>query len=227
VPAQNPESATVRRGLPTFARPELRGSPSLLLAPDVFLDEDQPTSVLADSATLELRPWTVDDAGCLHEAVIDSDDLRTQFGAGDLSTLDGCVALIKRQLAVSLPSVRNFALSIGGRAVGNVGLSHMEHRHDTGWVHYWLAADVRGHGLATRALSSVASWAFEDRDLFRLELAHRVSNPASCHVASRCGFRTEGIERLKLRLGEQRFDLETHARLRTDPCPQVPPLPIR
>ena len=229
MPPQNSESTTVPRALPTFARPELSASPRLLPAFDdeVFLGPAAESAVLEGAASVELRPWSIEDAGGLQSAVIDSEDLRTQFGAGDLTTLDGCVDVIKRHLAVSLPSVRNFAISISGRAVGNVGVSHMERRHDTGWVHYWLAADVRGHGLATRALASVATWAFEDRDLFRLELAHGVSNPASCHVATRSGFRAEGVERLKLKLGRERFDLETHARLRTDPPPQARPLPIR
>jgi hypothetical protein len=193
---------------------------------EMFLGRAAATAVLDGAASVELRPWSIDDASGLQSAVIGSDDLRTQFGTGDLSTLDGCVDVIKRHLALSLPSVRNFAISIFGRAVGNVGVSHMEHQYDTGWVHYWLAADVRGHGLATRALASVATWAFDDCDLFRLELAHGVSNPASCHVATRSGFRAEGVERLKLKLGQQRYDLETHARLRTDPYPQARPLPM-
>lgn len=182
---------------------------------------------LDDISSVQLRAWSVADASALHAAVIDSEDLRTQFGRGDLSTLDGCVDVVTKHLAVSLPSLRNFAVTIGGRAVGNVGVSHMEHRHDTGWVHYWLAAEVRGHGLATRALATVASWAFSEHDLFRLELGHRVTNQPSCSVATRAAFRAEGIERLKLKLGHQRFDVETHARLRTDPAPQVPLLRIR
>ena len=228
MPPQNLLSTTIRRGLPSFARPELPASPGLgRTSDDLFLDGAETTAVLDVAASLELRPWTIDDAGGLQLAVIDSDDLQTQFGDGDLSTMDGCVDVIERHLAVSLPSVRNFAVSISGRAVGNVGVSHMEHQYDTGWVHYWLAAEVRGHGLASRALASVATWAFDERDLFRLELAHKVTNEASCHVATRSGFRAEGVERLKLKVGRQRFDLETHARLRTDPSPQARPLSIR
>jgi [ribosomal protein S5]-alanine N-acetyltransferase len=182
---------------------------------------------LGPRAVVQLRPWSTSDASALYEAVIDSEDLHTQFGRGDLSTLDGCVDVIKRQLAVTLPSVQNFVVAVDGRAMGNVGVSHMEHRHDTGWMHYWLAAEVRGHGLATQAVATVATWAFTEGDLFRLELGHRVANPASCHVASRAGFRAEGIERLKLKLGRQRFDIETHARLRTDASPHIDLLPVR
>jgi RimJ/RimL family protein N-acetyltransferase len=51
-----------------------------------------------------------------------------------------------------------------------------------------------------------------------------VNNPASCAVAMRAGFAAEGIERAKLRYGVERFDVETHARLATDPAPSVVPL---
>lgn len=45
-------------------------------------------------------------------------------------------------------------------------------------------------------------------------------------MATRAGFVAEGVERQKLRYGTQRFDVETHARLRTDPRPDVAHLPI-
>jgi RimJ/RimL family protein N-acetyltransferase len=177
--------------------------------------------------TIELRPWTKTDASALQAVLASSDDLRSQFGRGDLTTVEGCADIIARYLEVRVPSMRNFAVSLSGRAVGNVGVSHMEHRHDTGWVSYWLAAEVRGRGLATRAVASAAAWAFAEQDLFRLELGHRVSNPASCRVAVRAGFPVEGVERLKLKQDDQRFDVETHARLRSDPAPQVQLLAIR
>jgi len=67
----------------------------------------------------------------------------------------------------------------------------------------------------------VADWAFHDLNLFRIELGHRVNNPASCAVAKRAGFLAEGIERSKLEYGGVRFDVETHSRLATDPAPAL------
>jgi [ribosomal protein S5]-alanine N-acetyltransferase len=51
-----------------------------------------------------------------------------------------------------------------------------------------------------------------------LELGHRTNNPASCVVARRARFLVEGLERQKLRYGDERFDVELHARLATDPA---------
>ena len=101
--------------------------------------------------------------------------------------------------------------------MGHVGLSQIEHRHDTAWASYWVAETFRGRGLATRGLIALTDHAFRDLGLFRVELGHRADNIASCRVAVRAGFAAEGIERSKLRYGDLRFDVETHARLVTDP----------
>lgn len=76
-----------------------------------------------------------------------------------------------------------------------------------------------------RALATISAAAFDD-GLFRLELGHRVNNLASCKVATSAGFIPEGIERQKLLYGAERFDVETHARLRTDSSPNLTLLPL-
>lgn len=167
----------------------------------------------------ELRPWVAGDAPALLRAATSSADLAAQFGGTLPETLDDA----RRAIAEGLRSdeqARNWAIIRGGEPVGNVGLSAIEFRHGTAWASYWLREDARGSGLAARALASVAQWAF-DAGLERLELGHRVNNPASCAVATRAGFAAEGVERAKLRYGNERFDVETHARLASDPPPDV------
>ena len=165
-----------------------------------------------------LRPWLTSDAGALQRAFLSTPDLETQLGGADLSSATGARALITESLS-NADSRRNWAIVAEGVAVGNVGLSAIEHRHGTAWASYWLAGAARGKGYATAALAAAADWAFEN-DVFRIELGHRVNNPASCAVARRAGFIAEGIERQKLRYGDRRFDVELHARLRTDPTPK-------
>ncbi len=173
---------------------------------------------------LHLRPWTSADAVALLETRATSPDLSTQFSGQAWETVDDARAVIARELVFG-DHARNWAIVREGEPVGNVGLSAIDRRHGTAWAFYWVRADARGQALATRALASVAAWAFAD-DLFRLELGHRVNNPASCRVAARAGFTAEGIERAKLRYGDERFDVETHARLATDPAPAIDLLPI-
>ncbi|MBO0895826.1 GNAT family N-acetyltransferase [Arthrobacter sunyaminii] len=173
--------------------------------------------------TIELRPWILGDAPTLCTVYQEDTDLHVQFGGANLSTLELARHHISEQLPFS-ESFCNWAISVDGVAVGNVGLSAIDRCHRTAWVFYWLASAARGNGYASRALATVADKASED-GLFRLELGHRVNNPASCTVATRAGFIIEGLERQKLQYGTERFDVETHARLQTDPRPETEPIP--
>jgi [ribosomal protein S5]-alanine N-acetyltransferase len=111
-----------------------------------------------------------------------------------------------------------FAVVLDGEVVGNVAVTGID-RHDNGWVSYWTVPEARGRGVAAEATRELARWAFTERGLFRLELGHRVDNPASCRVAVRAGFLPEGIERGKLHYDGVRYDVERHARLATDEPP--------
>ena len=169
-----------------------------------------------------LRPWSDDDD--------DADALRAASREPDLHTqlptfADDDVAAYLTSLA---PAADRLPLVIEheGALVGAVAVTHIEDRHRSGWVSYWLLPQARGLGLARRALATVATWAFEVRGVERLELGHRTANPASCAVATAAGFVVEGLERGKLRYGDERYDVETHGRLRTDPAPDLEPLPL-
>lgn len=175
---------------------------------------------------IKLRSWTGADADSLCRAASTSTDLATQMGDRDLSSVALALRYIDETLAPVNDTTHNFAISVDGQAVGNVGISNVEHTHDTAWAYYWVTAGMRGKGLATRTLATAADWAFRELQVFRLDLGHRVNNPASCSVATRSGFVAEGIERSKLKYGEQRFDVETHARLVTDASPEIPLLPL-
>lgn len=175
---------------------------------------DRPVTVL-------LRPWNRADALDLAAALAADPLLERQVG--DLPDLAACEAAVDRWAAPA-PDRWLRAVVLDGRAVGAVGVGEVEHRHGTGWVHYWLAPSARGRGLAVRAVVAACDWAFQEEGLFRLELGHRTDNPASCRVATSAGFRVEGLERDRLRYGAERYDVERHARLRTDQGPGVAPL---
>jgi RimJ/RimL family protein N-acetyltransferase len=171
-----------------------------------------------------LRPWATSDASALIAARHSADDLASQFVGEPFASVEEAAAYIHEYLIFGA-GAKNWAIVAGERAVGNVGLSNIEFRHNTAWAYYWLTAEARGQGLAARALATVVAWGFEN-DVFRIELGHRVNNPASGRVAERAGFIAEGIERQKLRYGDERFDVRTMSRLATDPAPPLELLPL-
>ena len=171
-----------------------------------------------------LGPWSAADADALAAAVGESPELGVQLGQA-VETPAAARAYIEQYLTDDEGTIA-FAIRVDGVASGHVALSHIERQNDSAWASYWVTASRRGHGLASRALATIAAHAFDSVGLFRLELGHRVNNPASCRVATAAGFAAEGIERAKLRYGSDRYDVETHARLSSDPRPPIELVPV-
>lgn len=111
------------------------------------------------------------------------------------------------------------------RLVGLVGVT-VDRANRTGWFWYWMHAAWRGRGWSTAAATTVADWALGPGGCERLELGHRVNNPASGRVATAAGFVLEGRERAKFLVDGERVDVLTYGRLRTDPVPDGPRLPL-
>jgi RimJ/RimL family protein N-acetyltransferase len=62
-----------------------------------------------------------------------------------------------------------------------------------GEVGYWVAAEARRRGVATRAVQLLAGWAFSDLALERIELLAEPGNLASQRVAEAAGFTRERL----------------------------------
>lgn len=83
-----------------------------------------------------------------------------------------------------------------GEVVAAVGLD-VNPSDRAGRLGYWVAADARGRGVATRAAHLLCSWALAEDGLRleRLELDAAATNAASNAVARRLGFTLEGTRR--------------------------------
>jgi RimJ/RimL family protein N-acetyltransferase len=73
-----------------------------------------------------------------------------------------------------------------------LGLSGEDGMAETG---YWMVAEHRGRGVATRALRLLSRWAILDLGLWRLQLQTMTGNTASQAVAERAGFTREAVLR--------------------------------
>ncbi|MEV6239856.1 GNAT family N-acetyltransferase [Lentzea sp. NPDC051838] len=162
-----------------------------------------------------LRPWLPSDAPIVLAAAAEPEmDRQFTTPIDSLAAAQEWIAMLEERRDEG--TAYAFAVLDRGVPVGNVAVSQVEHRHLTGWVSYWMREEARGKGLATQACRALSKFAFDELGLFRLELAHRLDNPASCRVAVGAGFRREGVERARLLYDGVRYDTETHARLATD-----------
>lgn len=171
------------------------------------------------SSGLLLRRWAPDDAAAVLGAFADP-SMRGQSAEPIDSAQAARRWLAGQDERWNAGSGFAFAVVDGtDEILGNISAGAVDRRHNTGWVSYWTTPSARGRGIASAACRAVADWAFTDAELFRLELGHRVNNPASCAVATAAGFAVEGLERQKLEYDGVRYDVELHARLATDPSP--------
>lgn len=137
-----------------------------------------------DDGVVRLCEWDVDDAGWYAESV--RDPLIQQFTT-DSPTLDAEAVLAAILRLRGSDREEGFVIrdSVTGQRLGNIALHH---DGMTGEISYWVAADARGRGAATRAVDLFASWAFEHLQLDELWLRAHRDNIASQRVAVRAGF---------------------------------------
>ncbi len=79
-----------------------------------------------------------------------------------------------------------------GALAGNIALSLELPQHSalgSAEIMYWLAAEWRGRGLATKAVRLLCGWAFAALGLGRIRLMTLRGNTRSQRVAERAGFR--------------------------------------
>lgn len=107
-----------------------------------------------------------------------------------------------------------------GALLGNVSVHKIDREQQDAEIGYRVAPWARGQGIATVGVAAVSRWAFGALGLVRIEAFHAVTNPGSCRVAEKAGYRLEGTLRQSFVYGDgMRHDEHLHARLASDPEP--------
>ncbi len=180
----------------------------------------------ADSSTAGteafLRPLTLEDTPEVLAAFRSSPDMERQ---GRVTTLEEAQRYVTNLVSADTPH-DPWVIVDGERLVGLVCVS-VDADNRSGWFWYWMNAAARGRGLMSRAAATIADRALSHSGLERLELGHRLNNPASGAVAKAAGFVREGTERGKFLIEGQRIDVATYGRLRSDRGPSFDPLAVR
>ncbi|WP_281966183.1 GNAT family N-acetyltransferase [Serinicoccus marinus] len=165
-----------------------------------------------------LRAVRDGDAAAVLEAFRSAPDMARQGEVSDLGSARGYVTWLQAE------GRRGYAVTCADRLVGVVGVI-VDEVNRTGWVFYWMHAGHRGRRVMGRAVATVCDRLLAD-GLERLELGHRVDNPASGGVARAAGFLPEGRERGKFLIDGERVDVLTYGRLRSDPASRHAPLEV-
>ena len=144
---------------------------------------------LADEK-IRLRPWRISDAPALVEAWSDPEvtgrfPVPDQRDLGDAERwIDGWESRRRVGLALDLVVTEIPDDSV----LGEVGISHIDPNRRAALVGWWLFVGSRGRGLASRAVTLVAGWAFGSGWLDALVAEIDADNDRSTRIAARCGF---------------------------------------
>lgn len=155
--------------------------------------------------TINLRPYRVEDADDLYQAVRESiAELQPwmPWGHPDYSIEESRDWLALRDEARRDGTEYDFYISDAatGRFLGGVGLNQIKQLHRAANLGYWIRTSAAGRGVATRAARLVARFGFEELNLIRIEIVAAVGNLASQRVAAKVGAVREAVMRKALLL---------------------------
>jgi len=164
---------------------------------------------------LVLRPWLSEDSSRLEEAF---QDPAIQFWhTRTISSNAEAEMLIAEYARDWRAETRgNWAIiSTADELLGRVSLNPMNLHDGEAEIGYWVRSEVRGRGVAVRAVNLLTAWSF-DVGFHRLIIHHSTSNSASCSVARRAGFDLEGTKKSALLHADGWHDMHLHARINPD-----------
>jgi ribosomal-protein-alanine N-acetyltransferase len=167
---------------------------------------------------VELRIATLDDASALADAQIRSRehlrpwepvrDEKWFTPAGQAERMTYQLERYKNGLVVP------WVLASGDRIVGQITLSDLvPGPFRSAALGYWLAVDVLGRGLATRAVEAVAEIADTQLKLHRIEASTLTGNVASQRVLQRTGFTQIGMAPTYLHIDGRWQDCNLYQRI--------------
>ncbi len=144
---------------------------------------------------ITLRPWRHDNWRAVFHAC--QDDLIARFTPIPLPYTEDSAHGFISMCEDAWTTGREHPFAIADAATDAVLGSITRHAP---WGHsvqfgYWVAAEARGRGVATRALRLIADWTLATTDLVRLDLYTHPENHVSGRVALGAGFALEGVRR--------------------------------
>ena len=179
---------------------------------------DLPAGGLTDG-TVRLRPWDAGDVPALLDLESDPDVLRWYLRGGAAPTEEQVAGHVRAAPAEWLAGTNARCVILDaatGEVAGSVALWVESPGARLGNLGYALRPGHRGRGLASRAVTLLARWAFERAGLERVHAGAVVANTGSRRVLERAGFRYEGVLRSYLPHAVGRQDVALYSLLPTD-----------
>ena len=143
---------------------------------------------------LVLRPKRPDDVDAITAACQDPEIPRWTFVPSPYRRADAEAFLARSaEEEAAGKTVHLLAVDVeDDRLLGSFSLMELDLEPGYGEIGYWVAAEARGRGVATRAVRLLADWAREELELTKMDILPHKDNAHSRRVAEKAGFRDTG-----------------------------------
>ena len=168
------------------------------------------------SKKLTLRPFRMSDAESIRNHANDKGIARNlstlphPYSKKDAKWWLGKQIKLQRQ---KNPENIVFAIEIGDRAVGTIGLHKIKRGHKAE-LGYWLGREFWGGGIMTDAVKKVVGFGFKDLKLRRIYAGVFLLNKGSARVLEKNGFKLEGISKKEIKKDEKFIDAYIFAKVK-------------
>ncbi len=138
---------------------------------------------------LVLRPKRPEDAEAITAACQDPEIPRWTFVPSPYTREDAEAFLASSAEEEAAGKSAGFlAVDAAGRLLGSFGVMELDREPGYGEIGYWVAAEARGRGIATRAVRTLTRWAQDELGLTRIEILPHKDNLPSRRVAEKAGY---------------------------------------
>ena len=142
---------------------------------------------------LLLRPPRPEDADAITAACQDPEIPRWTFVPSPYGRADAEVYIASCAADREAGRTAAFlAVDADDRLLASLSVMELDREPGYGEIGYWVAAEARGRGVATRAVRLLADWARRELGLTRIDILPHKDNAASRRVAEKAGFTDTG-----------------------------------
>ena len=163
-----------------------------------------------------LRPFRMEDAAQLHEAVHESlTELKPWMSwAHDGYSIDEVNSFIKMNRAGWEERMQYGFVILDAKnedVLGSCGLNHLHPVYHLCNLGYWVRTSRHGAGIAGRSAKLAARYGFEHGGIIRAEVVMAVGNEKSRRVAEKIGAHYEGILLNRMVVGKAIYDAHMYS----------------
>jgi ribosomal-protein-serine acetyltransferase len=175
-------------------------------------------SILIDDDLL-LRSLQPDDAPALFKAVDESrHHLRPWLRWVDATTKQEHILqfILRTQQQLHNQTALELGLVHNREIIGGIGMHDWDHTLKKAQLGYWIRKEYEGKGIVHKCLTRFIDVLFEKPGLNKIEIHFMPSNKRSASIASRLGFKVEGVIRQSYFMNGRLEDLVITGLLKTE-----------